>query len=104
MSVEPLKKINRKLDYMENRDKFLDYNKKWREKNKDKVKKYQAMQNKKYYQEHREELLAKYKARREQKAMELRALEDRWDKLKEWAGYLCYFELLDKMKELEKGE
>lgn len=28
-------------------------------------------------------------------------LKDRWQKLKEWAGYLCYFELVDKMEELE---
>ena len=33
---------------------------------------------------------------------ENQALKDRWNKLKEWAGYLCYFELVDKMQELEK--
>ena len=33
---------------------------------------------------------------------ENQALKDRWQKLKEWAGCLCYFELLDKMEELEK--
>lgn len=27
-----------------------------------------------------------------------------WEKLEEWASYLCYFELLDKMQELEQGE
>lgn len=26
---------------------------------------------------------------------------DKWQKLKDWANYLCYFELLDKMQELE---
>ena len=35
---------------------------------------------------------------------ELYKYKDRWDKLKEWAEYLCYFELVDKMQELEKGE
>lgn len=104
MSVEPLNKINSKLYYMQNKDKCLEANKKWREKNKDKVKAQMKKQNKKYYESHKEEIKAKAKARREQKAMELRALEDRWDKLKEWAGYLCYFELVDKMQELEKGE
>ena len=29
-------------------------------------------------------------------------LKDRWDKLKEWALYMCYFELADKMDELEE--
>lgn len=29
-------------------------------------------------------------------------LKDRWQKLKEWALYLCYFELVDKMEKLEK--
>lgn len=33
---------------------------------------------------------------------ENQSLKDRWEKLKEWAGYLCYFELVDKMQELEK--
>ena len=33
---------------------------------------------------------------------ENQALKDRWYKLKEWASYLCYFELVDKMEELEK--
>jgi len=33
---------------------------------------------------------------------ENKALKDRWQKLKEWASYLCYFELVDKMEELEK--
>lgn len=33
---------------------------------------------------------------------ENQALKDRWQKLKEWAGCLCCFELLDKMEELEK--
>ena len=28
-------------------------------------------------------------------------LKDRWQKLKEWALYMCYFELADKMEELE---
>ena len=28
--------------------------------------------------------------------------KNNWQKLKEWAGYLCYFELVDKMEELEK--
>lgn len=27
-----------------------------------------------------------------------------WQKLKEWANYLCYFELVDKMQELEAEE
>lgn len=27
--------------------------------------------------------------------------QERWDKLKEWALYMCYFELADKMEELE---
>lgn len=30
--------------------------------------------------------------------------DTKWQKLKEWASYLCYFELVDKMQELEKGE
>lgn len=30
-------------------------------------------------------------------------LEDRWQKLKDWALYMCYFELADKMQELENG-
>lgn len=33
---------------------------------------------------------------------ENKALKSRWQKLKEWASYLCYFELVDKMQELEK--
>lgn len=33
---------------------------------------------------------------------ENQALQYRWEKLKEWAGYLCYFELVDRMEELEK--
>ena len=35
---------------------------------------------------------------------ENQALQDRWQKLKEWAGYLCYFELVEKMEELEKDD
>ena len=31
-------------------------------------------------------------------------LQERWDKLKEWALYMCYFELADKMEELEDGK
>ena len=27
--------------------------------------------------------------------------KEMWDELKEWASYLCYFELVDKMQELE---
>ena len=27
-----------------------------------------------------------------------------WNELKEWASYLCYFDLVDKMQELEQGE
>lgn len=27
--------------------------------------------------------------------------DTKWQELKEWASYLCYFELLDKMQELE---
>ena len=33
---------------------------------------------------------------------ELYRYKDNWQKLKEWALYLCYFELVDKMEELEK--
>ena len=29
--------------------------------------------------------------------------QDRWQKLKDWALYMCYFELADKMQELEDG-
>lgn len=76
MSVEPLNKINSKLYYMQNKDKCLEANKKWREKNKDKVKAQMKKQNKKYYESHKEEIKAKAKARREQKAIELKALQE----------------------------
>ncbi len=36
--------------------------------------------------------------------IENQALQDRWQKLKEWALYMCYFELADKMEELEDGK
>ena len=33
--------------------------------------------------------------------IENQTFQDRWQKLKEWALYMCYFELADKMEELE---
>ena len=57
--MDEIKKINQQIYYMEHKDKYLESNKKWREKNKEKVKGYARKENKKYYQEHREELLLK---------------------------------------------
>lgn len=63
--MDNIKKINQHIYYMEHKDQYLKSNKKWREKNKEKVKRYAQKENKKYYQEHREELLLKAKERRE---------------------------------------